>query len=164
MDIKEAIQNVYPDMVTLRRSIHEEPEVGMETKKTCEKIAQVLEKENISYRLTSKNGIIADIVGKKEDSKHIVLLRADLDALNLTEDTGLPYTSKVEGKMHACGHDIHSSMLVGTAIVLNQMKDSFSGTVRCIFSLHSTFTSSETSRAGRSSSGQRQIVRWSHSL
>ena len=133
MNLKERVNSIYPELVELRRSIHEEPEVGMDTVKTKDKIVALLKEKNIQYRTTSKNGIIVDIKGTKEESNQVVLLRADMDALCLQENTDLPYASKEDGKMHACGHDLHSSMLVGTAIILNDLKDTFSGTIRCIW-------------------------------
>ena len=133
MEIKKLCDEVFDHVVELRRSIHEEPEIGMDVEKTAAKVKVELDHLGISYRETEHHGIIADIKGEKGESDKMVMIRADMDALPVEEKTGLPYCSKIEGKMHACGHDLHTSMLVGSAIVLNQLKSEFSGTVRLLF-------------------------------
>src|SRR5690606_2882728 len=77
-------------------------------------------------------GLIAEIKGRNPDGKTIAL-RADMDALPINEANDIPYKSKVSGVMHACGHDVHTASLLGTAKILNEVKDQFEGTVRLLF-------------------------------
>ncbi|MBE6122763.1 MAG: amidohydrolase [Erysipelotrichaceae bacterium] len=131
--IREACREVMPEVVAFRRDIHAHPEVGMDTVRTAGKVFEQLNRYGISCRMVNDNGVVAEIRGEKGDSDQVVVLRADMDALNTEERTGLPFASTYEGKMHACGHDLHTSMLVGSAKVLNSMKAEFAGTVRFIF-------------------------------
>lgn len=131
MSIEEKVKEIYEEIIEVRRDIHANPETGMDTIETANKVCRKLDEHGIPYRRTNSNGIIADIEGKKGNRK--IMLRADMDALNQNEETGLPFSSKIEGKMHACGHDLHTSMLLGAAIILNAIKDEFEGSVRIIF-------------------------------
>lgn len=133
MNIKEYVKDVYEDIVRIRREIHRHPEIGMDCPVTSALIQSELKKENIPFTVTDSYGVIAQIKGKKSDSDSAVMLRADMDALCIQENTDLEYKSEIEGKMHACGHDLHTAMLIGSAKVLNRISDSFSGTVRLIF-------------------------------
>ena len=131
MNVHEMVLEIYDEIVSLRRDIHAHPEIGMDTVETCNKVCKKLDEYDIPYRRTSMNGVIVDIDGKRGRKR--VMIRGDMDALNQKEETGLDYSSKFEGRMHACGHDIHTSMLVGTAIILNKLKEEFEGSVRLIF-------------------------------
>ena len=116
----------------LRRDIHREPELGFDTEKTAQKVLDALEGLPLKIETgVAQNGIVATLVGENEGPT--VGLRADMDALPITEETGLPFVSKVDGRMHACGHDGHTSMLVGAAHALCGMRDSLNGTVKFIF-------------------------------
>ncbi len=116
----------------LRRDIHREPELGFDTEKTAQKVLDALDGLPLQIQTgVAQNGIVATLVGENEGPT--VGLRADMDALPITEETGLPFASEVDGKMHACGHDGHTSMLVGAAHALSGMRDSLNGTVRFIF-------------------------------
>ncbi len=121
------------EVIQLRRAIHRRPETGLETPETAAFAAEQLEKAGIPWRMCGEYGVIGEIRGTAGDSDQIVVLRADMDALNTAEKTGLPFASEIPGRMHACGHDLHTAMLLGSAKVLNDMKDSFSGTVRLLF-------------------------------
>jgi hippurate hydrolase len=119
-------------IVALRRDIHREPELGFDTEKTAEKVLAALGSLPLDIETgVAKNGIVATLEGKGDGLT--VALRADMDALPILEDTGLPFASETEGKMHACGHDGHTSMLVGAAHVLSGMRDRFDGTVKFVF-------------------------------
>jgi hippurate hydrolase len=119
-------------IVALRRDIHREPELGFDTEKTAEKVLAALGSLPLDIETgVAKNGIVATLEG--EGDGPTVALRADMDALPILEDTGLPFASETEGKMHACGHDGHTSMLVGAAHVLSGMRDRFDGTVKFVF-------------------------------
>jgi len=116
----------------LRRDIHREPELGFDTEKTARKVLDALEGLPLEIETgVARNGIVATLAGEGEGPT--VGLRADMDALPITEETGLPFVSEVEGKMHACGHDGHTSMLVGAAHALCEMRERLNGTVKFFF-------------------------------
>jgi hippurate hydrolase len=117
----------------LRRDIHREPELGFDTGKTASKVLAALEGLPLEIESgVAKNGIVATLRGAGGGGP-TVGLRADMDALPITEETNLPFASEVEGKMHACGHDGHTSMLVGAAHALCSMREELNGAVRFIF-------------------------------
>ena len=119
-------------IVALRRDIHREPELGFDTEKTAEKVLAALEGLPLDIETgIAQNGIVATLSG--EGDGPTVALRADMDALPIQEETDLAFASEVEGKMHACGHDGHTSMLVGAAHALSGMKDRINGTVKFVF-------------------------------
>src|SRR5262245_59276399 len=108
-----------PDLVALRRAIHAEPELGLQLPKTTAKVKEALAGLPLDYREgPSTTGLIAVLKGGAGDSDRTVLLRGDMDALPMQEDTGLPFSSGIEGAMHACVHDSHVAMLVGAARLL----------------------------------------------
>ena len=116
----------------LRRDIHREPELGFDTEKTAQKVLDALDGLPLEIQTgVARNGIVATLVGENEGPT--VGLRADMDALPITEETDLPFSSEVDGKMHACGHDGHTSMLVGAAHTLSGMRDRLNGTVKFFF-------------------------------
>ena len=131
--LQSGIQENYGGKISaLRRDIHREPELGFDTEKTAEKVLAALEGLPLEIETgVAENGIVATLRSGGEGPT--VGLRADMDALPITEETGLPFASEVEGRMHACGHDGHTSMLVGAAHALCGMRDELNGTVRFIF-------------------------------
>ena len=123
------------DIVSLRRDIHREPELGFDTEKTAEKILDALDGLPLEIQTdVAKNGVVATLKGEGGDGP-TVALRADMDALPIHEETGLPFASETDGKMHACGHDGHTSMLVGAARALSQdhLRERLNGTVKFVF-------------------------------
>ncbi|ABG03158.1 Peptidase M20D, amidohydrolase [Rubrobacter xylanophilus DSM 9941] len=119
-------------IVALRREIHREPELGFDTARTAAKVVASLEGLPLEVREgVAENGVVADLRGATDGP--VVGLRADMDALPIREETGLPFASEVEGRMHACGHDGHTSMLVGAAHLLSGMRERVEGTVRFLF-------------------------------
>jgi hippurate hydrolase len=119
-------------IVALRRDIHREPELGFDTQRTAEKVLAALDGLPLDMETgVAKNGIVATLEG--EGDGPTVALRADMDALPILEDTGLPFASETEGTMHACGHDGHTSMLVGAAHALSGMRDRLGGTIKFVF-------------------------------
>ena len=108
------------------------PEASFEEHKTSERIKKELENMGIQVSNVAGTGVVGILKGK-EDGK-VVALRADIDALSVNEETDLPYSSKVPGMMHACGHDAHASMLLGAAKVLSELKDEIKGTVKIYIS------------------------------
>lgn len=120
------------DAIELRRAIHMEPELGLHLPKTTEKVLKALEGLPLEIRQgPSTTGVLAILRGSANG--RTVLLRGDMDALPLTEDTGLDFTSRTEGAMHACGHDTHVAMLAGAARALCAKKDQLAGTVMFMF-------------------------------
>ncbi|MEW6636562.1 MAG: amidohydrolase [Actinomycetota bacterium] len=119
-------------IVALRREIHREPELGFDTQKTAEKVLAALDGLPLEIETgIAQNGVVATLRGT--GGGPTVGLRADMDALPITEKTGLPFASEIEGRMHACGHDGHTSMLVGAARVLSGLRGRLSGSVKFFF-------------------------------
>jgi amidohydrolase len=130
--IKEAAKNLLPEIIRLRRDLHQHPELSFREQRTSEKIKAFLEKSGIPY--TEKwagFGIVAEIKGHHNGP--VVMLRADMDALPIQEANDVPYASVNEGVMHACGHDVHSASLVGTAALLHAFRKDLYGTICLIF-------------------------------
>ncbi|GAA0732093.1 amidohydrolase [Clostridium oceanicum] len=118
-------------VIDKRRYFHQYPEESFKEFKTTKMIKEELKKIGIKIIGTSKTGVIGILKGGKEGK--VVALRADIDALSVEEKTGVTYSSKIKGVMHACGHDCHIAMLLGAAKVLFNMKDYIKGTVKFIF-------------------------------
>ncbi len=136
-DLKETIvresRNLKSELSELRRHFHMFPELSFEEYGTSEFICSFLEKNKIRYRRNiAGTGIIGEIDGASAKGK-IIGLRAEMDALPVTEKNNVPYISQNPGRMHACGHDAHMAMLLGTAKVLNGIRDSFNGKILLIF-------------------------------
>ena len=133
MDIKEKAENMKDYIIEMRRHFHQNPELSLEEFETTKKILNELEKMGIEVS-TFKDGLtgcVGTIKGAKEGKT--LLLRADIDALSVHEKTNLEFASRVDGKMHACGHDCHAAMLLGVAKILSEMKDKFSGNIKLFF-------------------------------
>lgn len=130
--IKDFIHENEALMVAFRRDLHQFPELSFEEVETTKKVAEKLEAWGIPYRLTEPTGVIAELKGGKPGKT--VALRADMDALSVQElSDELEYRSSFEGKMHACGHDSHTAMLLAAAKALNSVKEEIPGTVRFLF-------------------------------
>ncbi|MFY0545636.1 M20 metallopeptidase family protein [Brevibacillus sp. H7] len=127
---------VKPDLaarlIEIRRHLHRYPELSFQEFQTFEYIASCLKGWGIPYRQVGETGIAVDIIGEKGEGPHIGI-RADIDALPIEEKTGLPYASCHPGVMHACGHDGHTAILLGTAYQLYHRRKEWAGRVRCIF-------------------------------
>jgi hippurate hydrolase len=131
---EEVRESFEEDMIALRRDIHREPELGFDTKKTAEKVLATFEGLPLEVETgVAENGVVATLEGGGDGPT--VALRADMDALPIHEETGLPFASQEAGKMHACGHDGHTSMLVGAARALSQehLRERLGGTVKFVF-------------------------------
>jgi len=131
--IKKLSSKYHKETVEIRRYLHQNPELSFQEIQTGKYIATRLKDLGIPHQHgVAENGVVGLIKGKKPKSKTIAL-RADIDALPILEKNKIPYKSKNEGIMHACGHDVHTSSLLGTAKILNEVKDQFEGTIKLIF-------------------------------
>lgn len=130
--IKSKCDAYFDEVVAIRRQLHQHPELSFCERNTAELVKKCLASKNIEFQSEiAGTGVVATIKGKP--SNKTVALRADMDALPIHETTDLPYRSVNDGVMHACGHDAHTAMLLGTAFILNELKDEFSGTIKLIF-------------------------------
>ena len=152
--IKSKCDAYFDDVVAIRRQLHQHPELSFCEKDTAELIKKCLASKNIEFQSDiAGTGIVATIssfrpersgaekstahersrfLDKLEMTRRVIALRADMDALPIHETTDLPYRSVNDGVMHACGHDAHVAMLLGTAFILNDLRDKFSGTIKLI--------------------------------
>ena len=129
--IKKECENTFEEIVKIRRELHRFPEMGNSEFRTTKIIMNCLDKWGVKYERLLETGVVATVEGAKGGKT--VALRADIDALPIEEKTELPFSSQNEGRMHACGHDIHTAVLLGTAKILSENKDKFCGKVKLIF-------------------------------
>ena len=134
-DFLSQASEIQSELTSLRQAIHQEPEIGLDLPKTQAKIIAAL--DGLGLEITtgkSLSSVTAVLRGAKSDkSDKTVLLRADMDALPVTELANLPFKSQIDGAMHACGHDLHVSMLVGAAKLLVRNKEKINGDVVFMF-------------------------------
>ncbi len=139
-EIDNLAKEVDPKVISWRRDIHEHPELSYQEERTAKLVAEHLKKMNMEVKTgLAGTGVVGILKGQKDSP--VVALRADMDALPVKEATGLPFASKVQAEfkgnrvdvMHACGHDAHTAILMGTAEVLSQMREKIPGTVKFIF-------------------------------
>ncbi len=131
--VKTMASDYASEIVKIRRHLHAHPELSNQEFKTSEYIVEILTELEIPFEKgIFKTGIVALIEGKNPDKK-VIALRADMDALPINEQNKVEYLSQNKGVMHACGHDVHMASLIGTAKILNDLKDEFEGTVKLIF-------------------------------
>jgi amidohydrolase len=134
--VEEIVSRIAPSLIDIRRDIHCHPEYGMQEKRTAALVADYFRKLGLEVKTgIGGTGVLGILRGAKKGP--VIGMRADMDALPITEETGLPFASKEKmlldghqvGLMHACGHDIHTTMLLGVARVLSELRDRLSGTV-----------------------------------
>ncbi len=131
--IKSRSNELSSQLIEIRRHLHANPELSFQEFETSKFIQSVLSKHNIAFETGFvKTGIVALIKGNNPN-KRCVLLRADMDALPIEEKNDVVYKSRNNGVMHACGHDVHSSCALGAAIILNEIKAEFEGTIKIMF-------------------------------
>lgn len=130
--VEPSAEAFYEIITGIRRHLHRYPELSNEEYETTKYITALLEQAGVTtldYGL--KTGVVAEIGGLQEGP--VIALRADIDALPIQEETGLPYASQHPGKMHACGHDFHTAALIGAAYQLKEREKELKGTVRLLF-------------------------------
>ena len=136
IDWTAAAEAEHADTITLRRAIHADPELGLECHRTTDKLKAALADLPLTIRDSkASSGFVARLDGTKASGTpgRTMLLRGDMDALPIHEDTGLAFASATAGHMHACGHDTHSAMLAGAARILCARRDRFAGTILFMF-------------------------------
>jgi len=131
-EIKQLAGNIHPQVIGNRRHLHTYPELSFQEYGTAAFIQTRLTEMGIPWEVMADTGVVALVQGEGS-SDQVIALRADIDALPITETNTFPYTSQNPGVMHACGHDAHTASLLGTAYILQSIKSSFGGTVKLIF-------------------------------
>ncbi|MGG5812270.1 M20 metallopeptidase family protein [Falsiroseomonas sp. CW058] len=130
--IRDAAERLAPALVAIRRDIHAHPELAFEETRTAGIVAAELARLGIAHRTgIGRTGVVGTIEGGRPGPT--LAIRADMDALPIAEETGLPFASTVAGKMHACGHDIHTATLLGVAAVLRDIAPMLAGRVLLVF-------------------------------
>lgn len=131
--IKQIVADNAAELLDIRRHLHANPELSFKEYETSKFVTSYLDKWGISYKDGFvETGIVAHIEGKNPSSR-VIALRGDMDALPILEANDVPYKSKNEGVMHACGHDVHTACVMGVAKTLHSLRDEFEGTVKIIF-------------------------------
>lgn len=127
--INSEIDSILDEVISIRRQIHKYPELSFVEYNTSQLIRQFLHKKSIRYDILTETGTIGYI----GSGNPCIALRADIDALPINEETGLEFSSQLDGVMHACGHDMHTSILLGAASILKNLESKINGTIKLIF-------------------------------
>jgi len=130
--IRQLSEQYAPDFIDIRHHLHAHPELSYKEFETSAFIQKKLSDWSIPFDIKASTGVIGLIKGKNPD-KRIIALRADMDALPIQEENNISYKSKYPGVMHACGHDVHTSILLGASKILNELKNEWEGTIKLIF-------------------------------
>lgn len=130
--IKSLAEQYQQEFIEIRRHLHAHPELSYQEFETSKYIQHKLGEYNIPYQIMATTGVVGLIKGRNPE-KRVVALRADIDALPIEEENDVEYRSQRSGVMHACGHDVHTTCLLGAAKVLNELKDEWEGTIKLIF-------------------------------
>lgn len=130
--IRQLASSYSNDLVNIRHHIHANPELSYKEFETSAFVQQKLKEYGIPHEVKAVTGVVGLIKGKNP-GKRIIALRADMDALPIQEENDVPYKSKNNGVMHACGHDVHTTCLLGAARILNDLKEDWEGTIKLIF-------------------------------
>lgn len=130
--IKQLAKKYSADFIHVRRHLHAHPELSYQEFRTSAFVQQQLRDMGIPFTVMATTGVVGLIEGKNP-GKRVIALRADMDALPIKEENKVDYTSQNEGVMHACGHDVHTTVLLGAAKILNELKDQWEGSVKLVF-------------------------------
>jgi amidohydrolase len=130
--IRQLAKQYAPETIEIRRHLHAHPELSYKEFQTSAFVQEKLKGLGIPFEIKATTGVVGLIKGKNPD-KRIIALRADMDALPIREENAVPYKSQNEGIMHACGHDAHTSILLGASKILQELKSEWEGTVKLIF-------------------------------
>src|SRR5688572_28923093 len=130
--IRSLAKQYAPEVIKIRQHLHANPELSYQEFETSAFVQQKLTELGIPFEIMAVTGVVGIIKGKNPDSR-VVALRADMDALPIQEENNVPYRSKKDGVMHACGHDAHTACLLGAASILSETKNDWEGTVKLIF-------------------------------
>jgi amidohydrolase len=130
--IKKLAESYADEFIHIRRHLHQYPEISYREFETSKFIQQKLSECHIDFQVMATTGIVALVKGKNPEKK-VIALRADMDALPILEKNNIDYRSKNDGVMHACGHDVHTTCLLGAAKILNELKEEWDGTIKLIF-------------------------------
>ena len=130
--IRSLAKKYAPEFIEVRRHLHAHPELSYQEFETSKFVQSRLKEYGIPFEVKAVTGVVGLIKGRNPESR-IIALRADMDALPILEENDIPYKSKNEGVMHACGHDVHTTCLLGAARILNELKNEWHGTVKLIF-------------------------------
>jgi amidohydrolase len=130
--IKQLAGQFAPEFIKIRHHLHAHPELSYQEFETADFVQKKLSNWGIPFQVMATTGVVGLIKGKNPN-KRIVALRADMDALPILEENKVPYASKKPGIMHACGHDVHTTILLGAAKILNELNEHWEGTVKLIF-------------------------------
>lgn len=131
-EIKRLAKRYAPEFITIRHHLHANPELSYQEFETSKYIQDKLHQLGIPFEIKATTGITGLIKGLNPGKK-VIALRADMDALPITEENNIPYKSTKPGLMHACGHDVHTTCLLGAAKILNELKDKWEGSIKLIF-------------------------------
>ena len=130
--IKQLAKQYSPEFIDVRHHLHANPELSYQEFETSKFVQDKLASFGIPFEVIATTGVVGLIKGKNPD-KRIIAIRADMDALPIKEENNVPYKSTKEGIMHACGHDVHTTCLLGAAKILNETKNNWEGTVKLVF-------------------------------
>lgn len=130
--IKALAKKYAPEFIRVRHHLHAHPELSYQEFETSRFVQEKLTELGIPFEVKASTGVVGLIKGKNPE-KRIIALRADMDALPIKEENDIPYKSKHDGVMHACGHDVHTTCLLGAAKILAELKNEWEGTVKLIF-------------------------------
>ena len=129
--IKKLAADYSDEFIDIRHHLHSHPELSYKEFETSKFIQKKLSEFKIDHKVLAETGVVGIINGLP--GKKVIALRADMDALPIQEENKVEYRSKNPGIMHACGHDVHSTCLLGAAKILNELKNEWEGTVKLIF-------------------------------
>ncbi len=130
--IKTLARQYAPDLISIRHHLHAHPELSYQEFETSKFVQGKLSGIGIPFQLMATTGVVGLIKGRNP-GKRVIALRADMDALPILEENDVPYRSKHQGIMHACGHDVHTTILLGAARILHELKEEWEGTIKLIF-------------------------------